>query len=121
MRRRGYGLIVNIGSIFGLVSRAERTFYSTTKFGIRGLTRGSALDLAGAGILVNTVSPGFVLTELTRRILSGQEMRELAQEVPLGRFAEPEEIARVVAFLASDLNSYITGQNIVVDGGFVSA
>lgn len=121
MRRQGYGRIINVGSIFGVVSKAHRSFYSATKFGIRGLTAGSALDLAGDGVLVNTVSPGFVSTDLTREILGEEQMQELADEVPLGRFAEPSEISRVIAFLASDLNTYITGQNIIVDGGFVSA
>ncbi len=119
MRRQAYGRIVNIGSIFGVVSKAHRAFYSATKFGIRGLTVASSLDLASSGVLVNTVSPGFVSTDLTRQILGEEQMRELAGEVPMSRFAQPDEISRVVAFLASDLNSYITGQNIIVDGGFV--
>ena len=121
MRRQGYGRIVNIGSIFGVVSKPERAFYSATKFGLHGLTVASALDLATSGVLVNTVSPGFVSTDLTREILGKDQMQQLAQDVPLLRFAEPVEVSRVVAFLASDLNSYITGQNIIVDGGFVSA
>lgn len=121
MRRNGYGRIVNISSIFGVVSKAKRSFYSTTKFGILGLTVASALDLAREGVLVNAVSPGFVLTDLTRRVLGEEGMAELADQVPIGRFAEPSEISAVVAFLASDLNTYITAQNLVVDGGFVSA
>ena len=120
MKKNGYGRIVNIASIFGVISKPRRALYSMTKFGLRGLTVASALDLARHGILVNTLSPGFVLTELTRSILSEAEMNELAAEVPLGRFADPAEIARVALFLASRENTYITGQNIVADGGFVN-
>ena len=118
MMRNHYGRIVNVGSIFGVVSKPRRTLYSLTKFGISGLTTGSAVELARHDILVNTVSPGFVMTELTTRNLSKEEMATLAEQVPMERFAEPEEIAKVVLFLASSQNSYLTAQNIVVDGGF---
>lgn len=120
MRARQYGRIVNISSIFGVLSRTKRALYSISKFGIRGLTVATALDLAPFNVLVNTVSPGFVLTELTQRILSNEEMQQLASQVPLGRFATPAEISKAVLFLASDLNTYITGQNLVIDGGFVN-
>jgi 3-oxoacyl-[acyl-carrier protein] reductase len=120
MKAARYGRIVNIASIFGVISKEKRALYSMTKFGLRGLTVASAHDLAPFGVLVNSVSPGFVSTELTDRILSPAERAELAAKVPLGRFASPEEISRVVVFLASSLNSYITGQNIVADGGFIS-
>jgi NAD(P)-dependent dehydrogenase (short-subunit alcohol dehydrogenase family) len=120
MKRHQYGRIVNIASIFGVISKPKRVLYSMSKFGLRGLTAGSSLDLAPHGILVNTISPGFVMTDLTRSILSADEIEELAREVPLGRFAQPSEIAKVVLFLASRHNSYLTGQNIVVDGGFVN-
>jgi len=119
MKQHRYGRIVNIASIFGVISKSKRVLYSMSKFGLRGLTVGSAIDLAAYGILVNTVSPGFVLTELTRSILLETEMQQLASQVPLGRFAEPAEIAKVILFLASRHNTYLTGQNIVVDGGFV--
>lgn len=119
MMAHRYGRIVNIASIFGCVSKPKRVLYTMTKYALRGLTVGSALDLAPYGVLVNTVSPGFVQTELTRSILSLAEMDELAAQVPLRRFADPAEIARAVLFLASEQNSYITGQNIIADGGFV--
>ena len=121
MKKSRYGRIVNIGSIWGVISKEKRTAYSVTKFGIRGLTAATACDLAPFNILVNTVSPGFVSTELTRRILGAKGMKEMAALVPLRRLAAPEEISRVVLFLCSDLNTYITSQNIVVDGGFVNA
>ncbi|MGO9138863.1 MAG: SDR family NAD(P)-dependent oxidoreductase [Syntrophales bacterium] len=120
MKKNRYGRIVNIASIFGVISKAKRSVYATTKFGLRGLTVTSAIELAPYNVLVNSVSPGFVLTELTKQILSEAEMEDLSRQVPLGRFAEPEEISSVVLFLASSLNTYLTGQNIVVDGGFVN-
>lgn len=119
MKNNRYGRIINIASIFGVISKAKRSIYTTTKFALRGLTVTSAIELAPYNVLVNSVSPGFVLTELTKSMLSEEEMKQLASQVPIGRFAEPEEISRVVLFLASSLNSYLTGQNIVVDGGFV--
>lgn len=120
MKKRGYGRIVNIGSVFGVISKEKRAAYSVTKFGIRGLSIASALDLASDNILVNTVSPGFVLTDLTQRILGLEGIQEMASKVPLRRFASPDEISRVVLFMVSDLNTYMTGQNIIVDGGFVN-
>jgi 3-oxoacyl-[acyl-carrier protein] reductase len=120
MKRAGYGRIVNIGSIFGSVSREKRSVYSTTKFGIRGMTVASSNDLARYGILVNSVSPGFVLTDLTRRVLSEAERDELVRQVPAGRLAEPADISPAVLFLCSGLNTYITGQDVVVDGGFLN-
>ncbi|MEI7996715.1 MAG: SDR family oxidoreductase [Methylococcaceae bacterium] len=119
MKKNRYGRIINIASIFGVISKAKRAMYTTTKFGLHGLTVTSAIELAPYNVLVNSVSPGFVLTELTKNILSEAEMNDLAYQVPIGRFAEPDEISRVVLFLASSLNTYLTGQNIVVDGGFV--
>ncbi len=120
MKKNNYGRIVNIASIFGVVSRVKRSIYSTSKFGLRGLTVSVANELAKYNILINSVSPGFVLTELTKSILSAEEMEELALQVPVGRLATPDEISRVVIFLASSLNTYMAGQNIIVDGGFVN-
>ncbi|RJX31631.1 MAG: glucose 1-dehydrogenase [Desulfarculus sp.] len=118
MARAGYGRVVNIASIWGVISKPGRAAYTASKHGLVGLTKTLALDLAPTGVLVNAVSPGFTLTELTRDSLSAEEMASLAAQVPLGRLAQPEEMARVVLFLASRENTYITGQNIVVDGGF---
>jgi 3-oxoacyl-[acyl-carrier protein] reductase len=120
MKANRYGRIINIASIFGVISKPKRALYSMSKFGLRGLTVASALDLAPFNILVNSVSPGFVMTELTERILTPPEMELLAEQVPMGRFAQPSEISSAVLFLASDLNTYITGQNLVIDGGFVN-
>jgi 3-oxoacyl-[acyl-carrier protein] reductase len=79
------------------------------------------LDLAPFNVQVNAVSPGFVDTDLTRRILGLENIKQLVETIPQGRLAKPVEIAKVVLFLCSDQNTYITGQNIVIDGGFTSA
>jgi 3-oxoacyl-[acyl-carrier protein] reductase len=120
MRRHNGGHIINIGSIWSVITRKGRSQYSTAKAGLAGMTRALATDVAADGILVNCVSPGFVLTDMTGQSLTPQEMEALARQIPLGRFAEPVEIARLVAFLGSDQNTYITGQNVVVDGGFTN-
>ncbi len=120
MAARGYGRIVNVTSIFGHVSRAKRVSYSTSKFGLSGLTRALALDYAERNVLVNGLAPGFVDTELTRATLSEQERSELAASIPMKRFANVDDIARSVMFLASAANTYVTGQNLIVDGGFTS-
>lgn len=112
------GKILNISSIFGVVSKEKRNAYSASKTGLIGLTRSSALDLAEYNILVNALCPGFTMTELTKSVLSKADMDKLKADVPLQRFAEVDEIARAGLFLCSDQNTYITGQTLVVDGGF---
>ena len=120
MIRNGYGRIVNIASIFSTISKEKRAIYSATKFGLHGLTVGSSNDLARYNILVNTLSPGFVMTDLTRKNLSESERMQLAEQVPIKRLAEVQDISNVAVFLLSDLNRYLTGQNIIVDGGFTN-
>jgi len=120
MVKQGYGKIINIASIWGSISIAKRAAYSSSKFGLRGLTLASAAELSRFNVLVNTVSPGFTLTDLTRQVLGPDRMQEISRSIPMGRMAEPSEISKVVLFMASELNSYISGQNIIVDGGFVS-
>lgn len=118
MRKAGRGWIINIASIWAVVTKKGRTPYVSSKTGLVGMTRAFATDLAADGIVVNCVSPGFVMTDLTRQSLSDAEMQALAAQVPAGRFAQPEEIARYVSFLGGEQNTYMTGQNLVVDGGF---
>lgn len=120
MKQNQYGRIVNIGSIWGIVSKRGRTVYSITKHGIHGLTKTLAVELAEYGILVNTVCPGFTLTELTKKNNTPQQIQEISQEIPMKRMAEPEEIADAVCYLVSERNSYLTGQLIAVDGGYTS-
>ncbi|MBM9577305.1 SDR family oxidoreductase [Leptospira sp. 201903070] len=120
MKKKEYGRIINIASIFGSVSREKRSIYTMTKYAIRGLTVSASNELAKYNVLINTVSPGFVLTDLTKKNLSESEMKQLESQIPIGRMAKAEEISKVVLFLASDCNTYLTGQNIIVDGGFVN-
>ena len=114
------GRIVNIGSIWATNTREGRSAYSASKAGVAGMTRAIATDLAPKGILVNTLSPGFVLTELTERTMGAKGIAEVSEQIPVGRLAQPAEIAEVAAFLASANNTYLTGQNIIVDGGFTN-
>lgn len=118
MKERRYGRIVNIASIWAVVSKAGRCVYSATKNGIHGVTNTLAVELAPYNILVNTVCPGFTLTELTKKNNTEEEIAEISEDIPLGRMAQPDEIACVVYFLASEENTYLTGQKIAVDGGF---
>lgn len=120
MAERGYGRIVNISSIFGVVTRSQRAAYTTSKYALNGFTKTTAIDYGGRNVLCNAVAPGFIDTELTRRILSAEQRDELAAATPAGRMGTPDEIARVVAFLASDANTFINGQVIIADGGFTS-
>lgn len=119
MKRSGSsGKILNISSIFGVISKEKRSSYSASKTGLIGLTRSCALDLAHYNILVNALCPGFTNTELTASVLSKEQRIAMASEVPMGRFAEVSEIATIAVFLVSDLNSYMTGQILIADGGF---
>jgi len=118
MAERRYGRIVNITSIWSHVSRSQRVSYSTSKTALVGLTRALALDYAASNVLANGVAPGVIDTELTRKVLSEKEHRDLVSAIPVGRLGSEAEIARVVAFLASNSNTFITGQNIIADGGY---
>lgn len=118
MAERGFGRIVNLSSVYALVSRPKRSMYTTTKAALNGLTRASAVELAYGNVLVNAVCPGFVDTDLTRQNNSPEDIARLCGTVPLGRLASPDEIATLVYFLGSRENSYVTGQTIVIDGGF---
>lgn len=117
MKKNRFGRIVNIGSIWGAIAKPGRSVYSATKHGIHGITSTLAVELASYNILVNTVSPGQTLTELTLRNNSPEEIREMERDIPVGRLAQPEEVARLVFFLANEENTYITGQQIIIDGG----
>lgn len=118
MGKNGWGRIVNIASIWSQITKQNRSMYTLSKAGLTGLSRSMAVEYAKSNILVNAISPGFTLTELTEQSLSVNEIRLIAQQIPMQRFADPKEIALVALFLCSDLNTYITGQNIVIDGGF---
>jgi 3-oxoacyl-[acyl-carrier protein] reductase len=118
MKTQQYGRIVNVASIWSVITKPKRSVYTMTKNAIIGMTETFAVELAPFGICVNAISPGFTLTELTKSTLTEQDYRELSLQVPASRFADPEEIANVIVFLSSSSNSYMTAQNIIVDGGF---
>jgi len=120
MKKNKYGRIINISSIWGTKTKEQRTSYTTSKAGLIGMTKTMSVELAKHNILVNSVSPGFTSTELTKSILSKDDIKELSEQVPMGRFASVDEISKVVLFLSSDLNTYINGQDIKVDGGFTN-
>lgn len=119
MARRKWGRIVNISSIWAHSSKERRTLYSATKAGLDGMTRGLAKELGPRGVLVNSVCPGFMDTELTRRNLSAAERKRLAAAVPLRRFGKAPEVAELVAWLCGPSNTYMTGQSLILDGGFL--
>lgn len=118
MKEHHYGRIINIASIWAVVSKDGRCVYSATKNGIHGVTATLSVELAPYNILVNTVCPGFTMTDLTKKNNSPEAIAQIARDIPIGRMAEPNEIAEVVFFLGNETNTYLTGQKIVVDGGF---
>ena len=118
MVRARWGRIVNISSVVGLLGNAGQANYAASKAGIIGFTKSVAREVAGRGITVNAVAPGYVKTELTGS-LSENIKGQIMGQVPMGRFGKPQEIAEVVAFLAGDGAAYVTGQTISVDGGMV--
>lgn len=118
MRRKKWGRIVNISSVFGKVSKELRGPYSASKFALDGMTAALAAEVAADGILANCVSPGFIDTELTHSILGDAGIAELVSRVPMKRLGTPEEVAAFVAWLVGRENTYISGQNIAIDGGF---
>lgn len=115
MRARG-GSIINISSVVGISGNAGQSNYSASKAGIIGFTKSYAKELASRGIRANAVAPGYITTEMTGE-LDEKVLESIKNETPLGRAGEPEEVSSVVAFLASGLSSYITGEVIRVDGG----
>jgi 3-oxoacyl-[acyl-carrier protein] reductase len=120
MIRARYGRIINIASVVGISGNAGQANYVASKAGLIGLTKALAQELAPRGITVNAVAPGFIKTAMTDAL--GEETRKaLLNKVPLGRLGTPEDVAEVVAFLASARAAYITGQVVVVDGGMVMA
>lgn len=118
MKARHWGRIVNISSVFGQVGKEFRAAYSASKFALDGMTLALAAEHTVDGILANCVAPGFIDTELTHRVLGEAGIATVVKQVPIRRMAQPEEVARLVVWLASDENTYVAGQNIAIDGGF---
>lgn len=121
MKRKGWGRIVNISSIWGKISKEYRAPYSASKFALDGMTIALAIEHAADGIVANCVAPGFTDTELTRRVLGESQIADIVAGIPMKRMASVDEIARLVTWLASTENTYVTGQNIAIDGGFTRA
>lgn len=120
MRAQGWGRIVNVASIFGEVSREQRASYSASKSGLIGMTRALAAEVARDGVLANCVSPGVIDSDLTRQVLGDDGVARILEEIPIGRLGRPQEVAALVRFLSSEENTYISGQSILIDGGFTS-
>ena len=118
MEKKGWGRIVNISSIFGKISKAGRAAYSASKFALDGLTVAVSAEYSSRGVLANCVAPGFIDTSLTRTMLSNAEIMDLVSRVPISRLGEVNEIANLVLWLSSAENTFTTGQNIAIDGGF---
>jgi len=116
MVANGFGRIVNISSVNGQRGRFGQTNYAAAKAGIHGFTKSLAFEVARKGVTVNTVSPGYVATKMIKSVPE-EIQAEILKEVPVGRFAEPEEIAHAVSFLVSESAGYITGSNLSINGG----
>ncbi|HEQ99284.1 MAG TPA: 3-oxoacyl-[acyl-carrier-protein] reductase [candidate division Zixibacteria bacterium] len=118
MIKQKSGRIINISSVVGLMGNVGQSNYSSSKAGILGLTKSSAKELAGRGITVNAIAPGYIETEMTAA-LPEKAIQAFMDQIPLKRGGKPEDVANAALFLASDLASYITGQVIQVDGGML--
>ncbi len=119
MLKKRRGRIVVVSSVYSIRAREGRAPYSVSKAGLNALVRSAALEFAPSGVLVNGICPGFVLTDMTRQNNDDDGIKSLQAQIPLGRLADPVEVAELVVYLASFRNTYITGQLIAIDGGFL--
>ncbi len=118
MKDSNFGRIVLIGSLWSKYVRNEKLFYSISKSALVSLGQSASIELGEFNILVNTVSPGFVNSEMTSKNLSQEQINNFKNQIPIGRFADSHEVSPLVYFLGSEDNTYITGQNILIDGGW---
>src|SRR4030081_1744638 len=122
MRKQGNGSIVNCSSLGGLVGGAERGIYHAAKHGVLGFTKSAALEYAARGIRINAICPGLIWTPMSDQMVAagqGEALEAMQKSIPMARVGRPEEIANAVLWLCSDAASYVTGQSISVDGGFI--
>ena len=120
-RKKIGGSIINMSSQMGHVGGSIRSVYNMTKFGLEGLTKGMAIDLAKNNIRVNSVCPTFLVTPMTKKFLKNKKFKKnMLKNIPLGRFADVSDVATAVTFLASDASSMITGTSILIDGGWTA-
>lgn len=115
---KGKGHILNISSLYGSFSRKDRITYATSKHASNGMVKTLALELGLHNIKVNSLSPGFVMTDMTTKNNDKEKIASWEKKIPLGKLATPKDIAKVAYFLCSEQNTYITGQDIKVDGGY---
>jgi len=118
MKEKDFGRVVNIASIWSIISKEDRASYSASKFALDGITISFSAEYSKNNVLANCVSPGFINTELTRRTLGIKGIKKLTEMVPMRRLGKAEEVAELVFWLASKQNTFVTGQNIAIDGGF---
>ena len=118
MKRKKFGRIVNISSIWGEKSKSGRSLYSTSKAALNALTRSFAVEFAEHNILVNSIAPGYIETDMMKQYNSEKELDIIKNSIPMKRFGKKTEISELVKFLCSEKNSYITGQILTIDGGF---
>lgn len=118
MMKQRYGRIINLSSVVGITGNAGQINYAASKAGVIGMTKSAAKELAGRGITVNAVAPGFIETDMTE-VLSDKIKEEMVKQIPLGTFGKTEDVAEAIAFLASEEARYITGQVLQVDGGML--
>jgi len=122
LKQAEYGRVINLASIFSTVTYPHRLSYSSSKGGVLLFSKTIALEWAEQGITVNTISPGPLLTEINRKVLDDEEnYKKFCERIPMRRFGEPYEIVTAALFLASPLSSYVTGSDIIVDGGWTSS
>jgi 3-oxoacyl-[acyl-carrier protein] reductase len=117
LRAKKLGRIINLSSVVGEQGNAGQAMYAATKAGLIGITKSLARELAGRGVTVNAVAPGYIETEMTQAALNDDARQALIKQIPLAYVGKPEDVAEAVAFLASDAASYITGHTLRVNGG----
>ena len=118
MKTRSFGRIVNISSVWGQKSKKGRTLYSSSKAALDALTRSLAIEFASYNILINSVAPGYIETDMLKQCNTEEELSIIRDTIPMKRFGKKSEIAELVRFLSSENNSYITGQIFTIDGGY---